>query len=416
MNINITNISFSYSETDVLDEISFNIESGKLVGIVGPNGAGKTTVLHCIAGILTPNSGSIRLAGQSIAELSSQEVSQRVALVPQNPNIGFDFTVREVVGMGRHPQRPRIGRDPDAEKITQALEQTQTAQFENRKITEISGGETRRVFLARAIAQDTAALLLDEPTASLDINHQIKTLKMISEFAAKEKTILAAIHDLNLASRFCDELIVLSGGSIIASGPPTEVLTSDIIRSAFNTPATVVENPVTNTPHVTSLPDHTNSLEGHIHVIPSQNDSDLIAALDAHGFDVTVGIVPEGAEVANFAQSLGCEVITTSPYSVISDQEFQEMASIVAGTDVTIVGGNDVYTNTEANIKIANQSDQTIIISPSAPARAGENESSNEVQPYQACGKTINKSELCEVLADAIETSEDKFNQHLLTH
>ena len=241
----------------VLDSVDATAERGRFVGVVGPNGAGKTTLLRTIAGAVAPDAGHVAVDGQRIHDRSSKATSRLVASVPQDTTVAFEFDVRTLVGMGRNPHRSRLGGWSDAVEaaVERALDRTDTHQFADRGVTTLSGGERQRVLLARALAQDAPLLLLDEPTGSLDINHQVRTLDLVSDLAAEGRTALAAIHDLDLAARYCDELLLLSEGRVVAAGQPATVLTESAIRDAFDATAVVSENPVTGTVSVTALGD-----------------------------------------------------------------------------------------------------------------------------------------------------------------
>jgi iron complex transport system ATP-binding protein len=241
----------------VLDGVDATAERGRFVGVVGPNGAGKTTLLRTVAGAVAPDAGHVAVDGERIHDLSSKATSRLVASVPQDTTVAFEFDVRTLVEMGRNPHRSRFGgwSDADDAAVERALDRTDTHRFADRGVTTLSGGERQRVLLARALAQDAPLLLLDEPTGSLDINHQVRTLDLVSDFVAEGRTALAAIHDLDLAARYCDELLLLSEGRVVAAGPPATVLTESAIRDAFDTTAVVSENPVTGTVSVTALGD-----------------------------------------------------------------------------------------------------------------------------------------------------------------
>ena len=239
----------------ILDDVSFEVSQGSLVGLVGPNGAGKTTLVKTINGLLTPESGEVRIDGDRVSDLSARAVSRRVATVPQDTSLGFDFPVRDVVAMGRTPHRSRYERESDRDRaaVTRALRRTRTEELADRPIGSVSGGERQRVVLARALCQSTPNLLLDEPTASLDIGHGVRILQLVCDLVSEGKTALAAIHDLDLAARFCDELVVLSKGEIIAVGTPEDVLTEEHLEEAFDVRVAVTSHPVTDTVSVTAL-------------------------------------------------------------------------------------------------------------------------------------------------------------------
>ena len=259
--LELDGVSVSLGGVDVLADVSLTVETGTFLGLIGPNGAGKTTLLRAANGRLDPDAGAVRIDGEDVHALSSKAASRRVATVPQEPSLSFAFPVRKIVDMGRHPHRDRLGRDAGrpgddgGDPVERAMERTDVARFADRPVTELSGGERQRVLLARALTQDAPLLLLDEPTASLDVNHGVHTLDLVAGLAAGGTTVVAAIHDLDLAARFCDELALLSGGEIAARGPPGDVLDPDALEAAFGTPIAVGRDPVTGAPSVTAFPE-----------------------------------------------------------------------------------------------------------------------------------------------------------------
>lgn len=255
--IHLDDVHVAFDETIVLDGVTFAVESGQFVALVGPNGAGKTTLLRTINGLISPTSGRVTVDNHPVEALSSRELSRLVATVPQDTSLGFDFSVRDVVAMGRTPHRGRLDRATaaDREAVTTALKRTAVHEFADRPVGTLSGGERQRVMLARALAQQTPVLLLDEPTASLDLKHQIRTLSMARSLANENKTVLAAIHDLDLAARFCETVALLHDGHIVAHGPPADVLTADRLETVFGIPMVVETDSITGTPRITPLTD-----------------------------------------------------------------------------------------------------------------------------------------------------------------
>lgn len=237
-------------------DLSLAVRAGEFVGIVGPNGSGKSTLMRALSRALPLRAGAVLLDGRSIWKVSAREVAQRLAVVPQETQIEFDFTVEEVVAMGRHPYASRFATETEQDRraIAWALEQADVVDLRNRLVTQLSGGERQRVVVARALAQEPQALLLDEPTAYLDIAHQTGLLDMVWRLNQQcGLTIVAVLHDLNLAAQYCGRLVLMEGGRIVADGAPEEVLTVERIRAVYCAEVLVVEHPVLGCPHVVTV-------------------------------------------------------------------------------------------------------------------------------------------------------------------
>ena len=228
------NISFAYDGRPVLKKVSLAVEAGEFVGLIGANGSGKTTLLRSLLGLLKA-SGEARLCGDSLWTLDRQEIARRATMVHQDTRVDFAFTSRDIVAMGRTPYLGRFKPEgaSDKEAIARAMRETGTTELAERPVTELSGGERQRVHLARALAQETLVILLDEPTANLDLAHQFEALELVRGFTRAGGAALAAIHDLTMASRFCDRLLLLSGGEIVAAGAPAVVITEENLEKHF---------------------------------------------------------------------------------------------------------------------------------------------------------------------------------------
>jgi cobalamin transport system ATP-binding protein len=228
------NISFAYDGRPVLKGISMAVEAGEFVGLIGANGSGKTTLLRALLGLLKA-SGEVRLCGDSLWTLNRQEIARRATMVHQDTRVDFALTSRDIVAMGRTPYLGRFKSEGGADKeaIARAMRETGATELAERPVTELSGGERQRVHLARALAQETRVILLDEPTANLDLAHQFEALELVRGFTGAGGAALAAIHDLTLASRFCDRLLLLSEGKIVAAGSPSEVITESNLACHF---------------------------------------------------------------------------------------------------------------------------------------------------------------------------------------
>jgi len=218
---------------DVLAGVDLRLESGRLVVMVGPNGAGKSTLLGVLAGDLPVRHGSVRLDDRELGDWDPGELSRRRAVLTQDHDVSFGFTVREVVAMGRYPWTSRSDVEADDLRIETALEQTDTVHLADRTFRTLSGGEKARVSLARVLAQDTELVLLDEPTAALDLRHTEEILGLARSLVAEGRTVVVVAHDLSLASAYADELIVVDRGGVTAHGPAFDVLTPDLIRQTY---------------------------------------------------------------------------------------------------------------------------------------------------------------------------------------
>jgi iron complex transport system ATP-binding protein len=248
----VENVTFRYPQFE-LAPTSLEAKSGELVALIGPNGSGKSTLLEIASGHLRPRQGSVRLSGEDLHHLSSRARARRVGVARQETPLLFSSQVREFIRHGRHPylngglfENPR-----DEERVEWAIEKTHLDRLADRKMSEISGGEFQRAVLARTLAQQPRLLLLDEPTANLDIRYQIEMLRMIRSLARSEKFIaLIVTHELNLAAELADRVLVMDRGRLVCQGTPDEVLQSDLLSRVFQTPVRVDRNPSSGRPLV----------------------------------------------------------------------------------------------------------------------------------------------------------------------
>ena len=238
MNIQTNDIQVAFGSKAILHDISLDIRDKEFVGIIGPNGSGKSTFLKCLYRVLQPNGGKIFFDGTELSDLRHRDTALKMAVVAQHSTVNFDFSVLEMVLMGRSPYKGLLDRDQidDYEIARHALAQVGLSDFESRNFNTLSGGEQQRVILARALAQRTECLVLDEPTNHLDIKYQLELMTIVKRLDA---TVVSAIHDLNLAAIYCDRIIALKDGHIVCSGTPQDVLTSDTIRHIYGVSAMV---------------------------------------------------------------------------------------------------------------------------------------------------------------------------------
>ena len=234
--IELDQVTFSYPAGFSLEGIDLEISRGTILGILGPNGSGKSTLLQLLSRLHRPTTGTIRLEGVDLADYTTRALAQLVSVIPSDNYFDFPFSVAEVVEMGRYPHLGRLQtlRGQDREWIHRARRLTGIEAFWERSISELSSGERQRVLIARALAQNPSVLILDEPSAHLDINHQISVFRMLRDFNQEYRTsILVVLHDLTLADAFCREVVILKGGRLAKAGPPRDVMTSETLQSVF---------------------------------------------------------------------------------------------------------------------------------------------------------------------------------------
>jgi iron complex transport system ATP-binding protein len=249
--LDVSSLTVAYGARVALRDVSLSLPVGELLGLVGPNGSGKTTLIRAVSGVVAPQAGGVSLNGDDTLRLSPKEVALRVAVVPQNPQLPPAFTALELVLMGRTPHLKLLQGEGqgDLRAARRAMLATDTWELAGRRIGELSGGERQRLLVARALAQETPLLLLDEPTAHLDVGHQAATLRLMARLCRSEgKAVLAAVHDLTLAAQFCHRLVMLHQGRVIAEGAPGEVLTRERLRQIYGTSLHVLSHPVTGRP------------------------------------------------------------------------------------------------------------------------------------------------------------------------
>jgi iron complex transport system ATP-binding protein len=235
----LLHITYQAGERQILKDISLHLSGGELIAIVGRNGAGKSTLLHVIAGLLPVSQGDLRLDGQPLGHLTRKAIARQMALLPQQARIDFGFQVHDVVRMGRHPHRGRLrsASPHDEDVVRQAMAVTGTECLAQRLITEVSGGERQLILLAQALAQEPQFLLLDEPTANLDIAHQCHVMQLLQRLARDGMGVVAVMHDLSMAVRCFPRLILLDDGVVVGDGPPVEVLSVETIKRVFRVQA-----------------------------------------------------------------------------------------------------------------------------------------------------------------------------------
>lgn len=249
MSITADNLVWKIGSKTIIDGVSFTAQPGKMLGLLGPNGSGKTSLLRLLSGLKRPHAGTVALDNTDLAKIRRRTIAQRVAFIEQHATTNANLKVIDVVKLGRFPHRSMFSgwTGEDDATVTAALERTELTAKRNDPWQSLSGGEKQRAHLARALAQSPKELILDEPTNHLDVHHQISLLRLVADLPV---TSIIALHDLNHAAMFCDQLLVLQSGKIVASGVPEEVLTRELLRDVFSVEAFVDASPSHSRPHI----------------------------------------------------------------------------------------------------------------------------------------------------------------------
>lgn len=332
-----------YEGREILKGVTISLQPGELIGLLGPNGAGKSTLIKALSKVLKPIAGIIYIEGEDIGSLSFKDVAKRVGVVPQETPLDYNFTVYDVVMMGRNPYVSRFRGETKLDKdvVIEAMRSTNTLELADRSITELSGGEKQRVILARALAQQPKILLLDEPTSHLDISYQIEMLNLIKRLV-KEKDIgaLSALHDPNLASQFCDKIILMKDGRIYDFGAPKEVLTSRNLKDVFSVDVIVKQHPIYDTIYILPLSRTSKSyldFNRKVHIICGGGTGAKILYLLYDRFELSAGVInllDTDAEVCN---ELGISAIFEAPFSPISEENYRKNIAMIDSSDLVII-------------------------------------------------------------------------------
>ena len=249
--LHVRDLTVSYGAATIIDGLVLDVPRGGVTTIVGPNGCGKSTLLRAVAGLIPRERGEVVLDGRNTAEMKRREIARTLAVLPQTPVAPDGLTVRDLVGRGRHPHQTwlRQASEKDSAMVDEVMELTQVSEFAERPLERLSGGQRQRAWIAMVLAQDTPLVLLDEPTTYLDLSHSVELLALIRRLADDMgRTVVMVLHDLNLAARFSDQLVVMKGGEVQAAGTPAEVVSEQLLADVFSLPAVVAEDPVTGGP------------------------------------------------------------------------------------------------------------------------------------------------------------------------
>ncbi|MCH8283707.1 MAG: ABC transporter ATP-binding protein [Chloroflexi bacterium] len=331
--------------TRIIDGVAIGARRGEFIGLIGPNGAGKTTLLKTVSGLLKQQEGAVWLEGTDLGEMSAGDVAKVLAMLPQLTPYTFGFTALEVVMMGRYPHMGRFQVEGAAERrlAIEAMRLTETDAFVERTVASLSGGERQRVFLARALAQQPKVLLLDEPTANLDVQYQLKALDLVRSLVSEGMTAIAAIHDLPLAARYCHRLVLMCKGRVLAEGTPETVLTPQNIEEAFGVRAVVYPDPLTGALTLSLVPtsrdpDEATARGVRVHVVCGGGTGGrLMYELLRAGFEVTAGVLGAGDADRRAADILGVEYVPAPAFGGIDDHAHAAHLGLLDAAEVVVL-------------------------------------------------------------------------------
>lgn len=346
MNIRVQGVTFSYGGIEALSDVTFEVAPGRFVGIIGPNGSGKTTLLKCIASVLSPDKGSVLIDDADVKVMKRREIARNIGVVPQSAPIDFAFTVRDVVLMGRTPHLDRFSVESkdDVSIAEQAMKETGVSNLAERTFDELSGGERQRVVIARALTQMPRILLLDEPTLHLDISAQYQILDLVRSLnKSKGITVISVFHDLNLASQYSDELILMKEGRVEAIGGPERVLTPEKVRRSYGIDILVERHPINGRlqvmPYASADREAAEKRSGRkVHVIcGGGSGARAMQLLHGRGFVVSAGVLNILDTDHDCASMLGIPVVSEAPFSPISDKAHEENLKMIASAECVLV-------------------------------------------------------------------------------
>ncbi|MBN1698449.1 MAG: ABC transporter ATP-binding protein [Spirochaetales bacterium] len=360
-------VGYRIGGTCIIDSVSFEAGEGEFIGLIGPNGSGKTTLLRLADRLISPTKGYITLKGKPLHRYTEPELATHCSFMQQEGAVGFNFTVSSVVMFGRYPYRrwARWETEEDREKVRRALDYVGLHGFEERPILELSGGERQLVFFAMTLVQETEVLLLDEPTSNLDIKHQQRIFSMAEELCREKKTIIAAIHNLNEASRYCSRLVLLDEGRIAADGKPDNVIAPGLIDRVYGVKTDIGINTSTGSRLVSVVPRRAGPEGPRVHLIGGAGSAvNLTRELFRLGFRITGGIAHVNDTDAMLWRSLGIETVTTAAFSEIDGEAVSGAVPYVVGADFTILCSFPVGEGNAANLELAGKARRLIIVEP----------------------------------------------------
>lgn len=365
--IKVNDINFSYNVEPILKEISLSFGKGNLYGILGPNGCGKTTFLNIVGRLLKQNYGDILVNEINLDKMSIKEIAKTLAYVQQKSEaLDFNFTVEEIVLMGRYSYIDRFSRESedDHKIVNDILKDLNLEELKSREFNKLSGGEQQKVMIARAIAQQTKIILLDEPTSHLDINYKLELMELFQKFVQKGILILIVLHDLNLAAQFCDKIILLNNGKVHAFGDVSETITEQNVKEVYNVDVIIESNPITQSTYVLPISNFLNSKlkmkqvpdKKKIHIIAGGGTATKFLPLISN-INTTIGVLHVLDDDHTMAERMNIKTISEAPFSPVSDKTLKlleiaiNQSSLVILTNVPFGNANLVNLKVLENFK-----------------------------------------------------------------
>jgi iron complex transport system ATP-binding protein len=379
MKLSVSSLSFSFGESNVLRDITFDVDDGEFLGLMGPNGSGKTTLLRCLTRYLPEGSHAIMVDMKPLHAFTDREVATTFAVVPQSSSTDFPFTVKDIVMMGRIPHvhsRLSPSRKEDAESVSNAMAAAGCAHLADRSFAELSGGERQRVIIARALAQEPKVLLLDEPTVYLDISGQLEMMDLIKKLnEEKPLTVVAVLHDINLAARYCDRIALLNRGRLEAIGPPEEVFNSETILGVYGVDVAVRKNPFTHdvfvVPRSVCAPTRKDGVRVHV-LCGGGSGGPVMRSLVENGFSISVGVLNVLDTDHECATDLRVPIVAEVPFAQISDNTHSENLRRIDETSFVVVTpfpvGPGNFKNLEAAMYALTEGKKVLILGGSGPS------------------------------------------------
>jgi iron complex transport system ATP-binding protein len=356
-------------DAPVVSCVTLEVEPGEVVGLIGPNGAGKTTLVRSVTGGARVFEGTVSVAGTPVASLSRTDLARVVAVLPQTAPTTFAFTARQFVEMGRHAHVSRFGdmKATDHAAVDRAMTLTDTVGLATRRVDELSGGDLQRLTLAQALAQEPSILLLDEPTSHLDLNHRLQVLDVVRSLADEGLAVLAVFHDLDMAARYSDRLVVVAGGEAAQQGSPSQVLTQDTLRRVFGVAAVIGTDPVTGSvqvlPVVRSGAAPVPRRGARVLVVSgSGTGAALMRRVVLEGYDVSAGALSLQDTDGAVASALGLEMRPVAPFARLTPADETEVTALARAADVAVVVATPFGPENVGNLRAVVRSGALVVL------------------------------------------------------